>query len=291
VRKLDSRFVKQKVEYILGQVKINAPPVNLVAIARLQHVRTIELRPMLIRGCIEPVEGGFNLYIRDRSTRSLSLDDVADLDSLKPRQRFVLAHEIAHTFFYDFALDPPRISKQAPKSEIMEWLCQQGASQLLLPDRFLLQYLSKDKPLDINLAVEIGKKFKASTEAVIRRVDELDSAKAPFRALVLVRLNRDRRDAKIRAVCFHHSLLPFLPRPKLYSHLTEWLSIFQREEEFWTEKMWDYENERKEGKLFIKKRSQRTREDAFFLEVLFEQELDESKTTELLLRHRLKLSQ
>lgn len=269
MRKLDSRFVKQRVEYIFTKVGISAPPVNLAPIARFQHVRTIELRPMLIGGCIEPVEGGFNIYIRDRSTRSLSLDDAPDLDSLKPRQRFTLAHEIAHTFFYDFASDPPRILKQAPKSQIMEWLCQQGASQLLLPEHFLTQYLSRSRPLNLQLAVELGKVFKASTEAVIRRIDELDNSKSPFRALLLVRLNEDRRDAQIVAVCFHPSLLPFLSRPKLYSNLTHWSSIFL-EEEFWTEKMWDYKSEREAGILLIKKRSFLTGKDAFFVEVLFE---------------------
>jgi hypothetical protein len=224
---------------------------------------------MLIGGCIEPVEGGFNVYIRDRSTRSLNLDDAPDLDSLKPRQRFTLAHEIAHTFFYDCAPNPPRISKQAPKSQIMEWLCQQGASQLLLPDHFLTQYLSKSRPLDLQLAVEFGKIFKASTEAVIRRIDELDSAKSPYRALLLVKLDQGGRDAQIRAVCFHPSLLPFLPRPKLYSNLTEWSSIFS-EEEFWTEKMWDYKSERGAGTLLVKKRSRLTSKDAFFIEVSFE---------------------
>lgn len=134
---------------------------------------------------------------------------------------------------------------------------------MLLPDHFLIQYLNKSRPLDLHLAVELGNEFKASTEAVIRRIDELESAKNPFRALVLVKLNHDKRDAKVRAVCFHPSLLPFLPRPKLYSNLTEWMSIFQQEEEFWTEKMWDYESERREGILLIKKRSQHTGKESF----------------------------
>ena len=133
-----------------------------------------------------------------------------DLDSLKPRQRFTLAHEIAHTFFYDTVSDPPQISKQAPKAQIVEWLCQHGASQLLLPDHFLTQYLGGERQLDINFAVELGRMFKASTEAVIRRADELDNLKSPFRALVLVKLTQDRLDAEIRGCMFHPSLLPFL---------------------------------------------------------------------------------
>lgn len=274
MRKFDSRFIKNKVAYLLKQAEFKVPPVNLVPVARFQRVLTIELRPMLIGGCIEPVEGGFNVYIRDKSTRSLSLNDSQDVSFLSPRQRFTLAHEIAHTFFYDLSLDPPQVSKQAPKSQIVEWLCQQGASQLLLPEYALKQELTKSGPVGLHMAVKLGKIFRASTEAVIRRMDELDDAKTHFRALLLVKLNQDKRDAQIRAVCYHPSLVPLLPRPKLYSNLSEWLSVFH-EDEFWTEGMWDYKSERGGGTLFIKKRSQLTGKDAFFIEVLFEPEVKE----------------
>lgn len=267
LRKLDRKFVKQRADYVLDQTAPTSIPVNLAAIARFSGVLSVELRPMVIEGCIEPLPGGFTIYIKDRSFQSVRLNDDPGLAYLKPRQRFTLAHEIVHTFFYDLGRDTPVLQKNAPRrKEILERLCQNGAGQLIVPDRALAKLLNKRSPLSANLAVQLARKFGASPEVMIRRIDELEDVKNPDRALVLARLAESGDEAEIRAICFHHSLLCCLKRPKLYSTLREWSTIFSADE-FLTEPIWNQSVDRGPGTLHIKKRPHSTQRSCFFLEI------------------------
>src|SRR5687768_12321568 len=96
--------VAPKVTTVLQQVGFTVP-MNLASVALAQRVHTVELRNMLLDGALEPTDGGFKVYIYDSNQ-----EYVAPLTSsiiLEPRQRFTLAHEIAHTFFFDTRGDKP----------------------------------------------------------------------------------------------------------------------------------------------------------------------------------------
>jgi IrrE N-terminal-like domain len=266
VRKLDKEFIEGRVEYILNQVGVTEPPVNLLKIALFQKVRRIELGPMIIEGCTEPVQAGFHIFIRNEFSTTINLHNGADAATLKPRQRFTLAHEIAHTFFYDFQHDPPKVSKGAPKSDVIERLCNLAAGHILLPQRHLELRLSGYGSITAQAILKIGKEFGVSAEVVIRRLNELDKFKAPVCALLLVGEDQSK-DTYIRSVYFHPSLLPYLRKPKPFSVLREWSNVFHKVEEFRTEAMWDHTVERGYGYLLFRKRPHPTRKDTFFIEV------------------------
>jgi Predicted Zn peptidase len=95
------------------------------------------------------------------------------------RGRFSIAHEIAHTFFYDISQSPPqRLFPIFQKEE--EELCNIAASEILMPE-FLVKDFSKhfpkpgDESFSLEILLTIASKFKVSPMALARRLcDDLD---------------------------------------------------------------------------------------------------------------------
>src|SRR6476660_5600918 len=79
---------------------VERPPVYLYAIARRVGVKRIRLRRIIPKGLLVPTHGGFNVYLRDERDAELSIDRPEPVGFLTVRQRFALAHEIAHTMFF-----------------------------------------------------------------------------------------------------------------------------------------------------------------------------------------------
>jgi hypothetical protein len=83
------------------------------------------------------------------------------LDPL-PRQRFSIAHELGHTFFYDRSLEPPaRLLRIGGKAE--ERFCDEFAGELLLPNENI--------PEDAGptLLVRLAERFLVSVQVVAWR--------------------------------------------------------------------------------------------------------------------------
>lgn len=268
MRRLDRNFVDQRIEYILTRANQTRPPVDLVALARIQRVRIIEFRPMILDGCIDVIAGGFNIFLRGDSFQSWNVDEDIEWARLKPRQRFTLAHEIVHTFFYDLSGELPVVSKRAPKVSIIEHLCQYGAGQMLLPERLLTPFFDLNKFLDHKLTVKLARGFGTSSEVVIRRVNRIERFKNPDWALILAKTDRSGQDAKIRAACYSSSLLPYFPKPTLFSSLREsYTNILG--EDFWGRTTWEREIKLHAGSLVIRKRPHSAQGRSFFLEIEF----------------------
>lgn len=88
------------------------------------------------------------------------------------RQRYTLAHEIAHTLFPDFgsgieAHESREDYGPAERSPV-EQLCQVGAAELLLPERPFRETCGEAGPT-VARVVEIAARFGASFEATARR--------------------------------------------------------------------------------------------------------------------------
>src|SRR3954447_17198360 len=83
-----------------------ALPVRLPEIARARKVREVVFRPLLMDGCLGVRKDGFVIFVRCEPRNSGELKrawsaDHARYRLLSPRMRFTIAHEIAHTFFFD----------------------------------------------------------------------------------------------------------------------------------------------------------------------------------------------
>src|SRR5438105_9483701 len=130
-------------------------PTELVRMAREQRVTSIQFRPLLVDGGISVVEDGFKIFIHCKKTQSsdfqgrLARDDTAKF--LPARTRFTLAHEIAHTFFFDLKDGQPTTivdfnDRRALRS--LEKTCHRAALHMLFPEAILHRDYRRSDLLD-----------------------------------------------------------------------------------------------------------------------------------------------
>jgi Zn-dependent peptidase ImmA (M78 family) len=99
-------------------------------------------------------------------------------DRPETRKRFSVAHEVSHTFFPEYETrtwcrTDARFRRRDDPNDLVEMLCDVGASELLLP----LPWFAEDAALVSTGAAlsELAQKYGASPEATLRRYAELHS--------------------------------------------------------------------------------------------------------------------
>jgi hypothetical protein len=198
------------------------PPVNLFAVARQCGIKLLALRPIIPKGLLLPVGGGFEVYLRDPSRRDLDIGEPEPPDLLSPRQRFTLAHEIVHTKFYKKVSDSmPVPDNTVPNGRDLEDICDQVAGIILIPTVLIKRELTNPDEIDASLVRTLASKYRSSAAVVIERLAAVEPSNLFERCILLVR--RRDGDAEIRSFYFGDGMLPLLVRPKPYSRLTEWM--------------------------------------------------------------------
>jgi hypothetical protein len=93
--------------------------------------------------------------------------------------RFVIAHEICHTFFYDLSKTPPVLGfeKTSENQEVLEGLCSEGARHILMPDKEFREWCSKISFPNGKAILGGMNKFLVSAELLIRRLREFHQRK------------------------------------------------------------------------------------------------------------------
>ena len=91
-------------------------------------------------------------------------------EQLPVRQRFTIAHEIAHTYFYDLSKQPP--SMQFPPNtdkelHRMERACDAIANRMLLPKLILEDFSKRSDPSDPNRLRELASKSVVSPQVIV----------------------------------------------------------------------------------------------------------------------------
>lgn len=219
-------------DFLPRTLGLSSPPIDLYSVARLKHIRHLGLRLMVPRGLLLPVAGGFEVYIRDTSHKrdiDISKEDVREpLGLLTPRQRFSLAHEIAHTLFYKMSESVPAPDGTLPITPDLEQICDRTAANILIPTHLLKKEVTDSAKIDATFVQSIATKFRTSVAVAIHRLAVVESSN-PFEKCVLL-VRRINGDAEIRASYFGVGLLTTLPRPNVYTRITEWLPDFPRRE-------------------------------------------------------------
>src|SRR5437763_8819562 len=129
-------------------------PVDLNRIAASRAVQRIEFTPLLTDGGLAVGKDGFVIYVRCDIGQGTGLTEQLAEDgtgsslpaTMARRARFTIAHEIAHTFFYDIRRMPPR-----PKTEVddrasatkLELACNQIAGLILMPEIAMQRVFAK----------------------------------------------------------------------------------------------------------------------------------------------------
>jgi hypothetical protein len=133
---------------------------------------------LLVPGGIAVKEDGFVVYVkceRDQASRfkDLFYSDTDCGASLPNRTRFTIAHELAHTFFFDLSEKKPRsVVGSVPKSEFswLETSCNEIAAHLLMPE-IALRADAENTLLHSNAIVALAEKYRVSVEALLRRLN------------------------------------------------------------------------------------------------------------------------
>ncbi len=123
----DKQFVSQKAHQLLADAGCKSVPVDLCALGLHQGVHTLRLAPIVPAGIVTADDAGFTIHIRSRNEYVISLREECGVN-LNARQRFTLAHEIAHTLFFRKGIGRPEMISGAPSGRRLERLCQFGAA-------------------------------------------------------------------------------------------------------------------------------------------------------------------
>jgi hypothetical protein len=187
-------------------------------LAKKREIAQIHFRPMPCDGAIEVAGDGFVVHMKSAKEQLVPTSAV-DSIALSARQRFTLAHEISHTFFYDASRKP---SKPHPDPQLLESLCNYGAARLLLPDDLVEREIGTGRRFgSIEMARDIASTAQVSMEVLLQRLDELERLKETDYALLLFKRQDDGSIVTIGA-CLN-GIFGGLPRPALYAAPPKWV--------------------------------------------------------------------
>lgn len=169
----------------------------------------IEVREMIPEAAVEVADGRFKIYLQN---------NFSDRAGSSRRQRFSLAHEIAHTFFFEPKEGNLKPVKGAPRGLSLERACHQGAGMLLIPERFLERELKKvGGQFHAREVLDWAKLFDVSVEVLLRRLQRCGTLESSGVSFALV------DNGRIKFAGYPSWLKGFLPSPAIKRVFKEWL--------------------------------------------------------------------
>ncbi len=206
---------------------VSAPPIDLFAVARLRQIRRLGLRFIIPRGLLLPVDGGFEVYLRNTVQEDVDLDMSEPDGFLSNRQRFSFAHEIAHTLFYKLSEAVPSPDGTASSNgHELEKTCDRTAGHILMPTSLLRREIKDRENIDAEFVRSVATRFHTSIAVALQRLSAVEPSNTFERCLVLA--HRVQGNAQIGASYFGLGLLRTLPRPANFTRVTDWLKDFPR---------------------------------------------------------------
>ena len=191
-------------------------PVDLIALCRAQGVQVVRSVPLLCEGSLRIAAGGYEISVK-ASTGA----QPRDAHGLTYRQRFSVAHELAHALILELSPELSHQSPAKPGKQELEELCNYGAQHILVPG-ILLDQLAYRWPESYSAAdalLKLTRAFEVSPEVMIRRAN--GSPGVPLGANRSLLVFRDRGTRSPLLVGIYHRLDSFR-EPRLYIGLMKW---------------------------------------------------------------------
>jgi hypothetical protein len=167
-------------ENLAKQHGSNSLPIPLKRIAEKRKVRNVIFRPLLVDGCLTITDEGFNIYVCCKKGESQAVktkyetENLADV--LPARMRFTIAHEIAHTFFFDLTGGRPRnrlVGDHQNTVRTLETVCNQTAARMLLPTDLVREEIKNLNIYDPTTLRKLAQKAVVSPHMLVNRMGEL----------------------------------------------------------------------------------------------------------------------
>jgi hypothetical protein len=211
VDSLDS-FLSHRIEQLVAG---KPAPVDLRAIAVHCGVLSVEEREMIPEAVMTPEGTGFRIYVQS---------NFRHLPGAGVRQRFSLAHEIAHTLFFEERDGTMKPLRGAPTGDRLEAACHQGAGMLLVPNSLLRRELkSSPRPLGATCLVRLAEFFDVSVEVIMRRVYGVGAFEGEF-APVLLR-HQPNAVFTVEYAVYPPWLKALLPTPRRGVDFAAWFGV------------------------------------------------------------------
>jgi len=159
VRAQLKRKLFEDVRHLVAMSRLEAP-FDLREIARYRHVLNIKEDAGLVsrEAVLVPTNGGFVITLSSRV-------------HAEARKRFSCAHEIAHTYFYDVTVDPPRKFYRNSRYWVEEGYACEIAREILMPEPCLSTYVFEHNlRLSVEALVKLRKHFGVSYDTLGRRL-------------------------------------------------------------------------------------------------------------------------
>jgi hypothetical protein len=194
----------------------------------MQRVKRVRLQLMVQLGALAPVPGGFQISIRHPEPRDLDVELPEPPDLLTPRQRFTLAHEIAHTRFYTSGEGVPvpntKLKNSTRTRAGLEEACNRVAARLLVPKALLSgeidRKLKDPERIDADFVRAMAARFRASADVMLARLRVAAPENTFARCLLLVR--KIDNQYQMSDCYMGMSLLSAFPPPLRRSSLLKW---------------------------------------------------------------------
>jgi hypothetical protein len=208
-------------------------PTNLGAMAAARLVNQIQFKPLLTDGGLAVHEDGFVIYVRCEPAEAADftgrlLDDGTGKSlplKIVRRARFTIAHEIAHTLFYDLRTKPPRLKvnlRDPAAHTSLELGCNELAGILLLPETLLQREYSNSEFVRPEEIRRLADKALVSSQTIVRRFQQLRRSAHPD--AILASLSRQQHEWRISAISRHYSLRSLFLQAKVGAPLETLIS-------------------------------------------------------------------
>jgi hypothetical protein len=199
-------------------------PTDLGAIAAKRRIRRIEFKPLLTDGSLAVDTEGFVIYVNCSPGDGADLTDRFSQDgtgstlprSLLHRARFTIAHEIAHTLFYDLGASPPKEKiplNHSNSVKSLEFSCNEIAGVLTMPELLIEREFRESGFLLPAELRELAGRSLVSSQALVRRFQDL--RRLPHPEAIIVSATRSQTEWSIAAISRHYSLRHLFPEARL----------------------------------------------------------------------------
>ncbi len=152
-----------KDEFITGN------EIDLGKVAKDRKIIKIINSAILVPSKLVPSKKGFTLQIKAKLNSSLNS---------KHKKKLIIAHEIAHTFFFDISGEFPVDNTPFNQGYYrFERLCDYIGRCIIVPEKYLLDFLDnksftnpKNQDFNIKIISELKKKLNISREIILQRL-------------------------------------------------------------------------------------------------------------------------
>lgn len=158
------------------EVSARTLPILLKQVAQRRRVTEVVFCPLLVDAMLTTHPLGFRLFFCSNGEEASMLTEAYGAESvttlLPTRVRFSLAHELAHTLFYDLSEPRPRAAKFASEAQLddLEKMCNRLARHLLMPSELLKKEISGLPKLKPETLLTTAARFGVSPEAFVVRL-------------------------------------------------------------------------------------------------------------------------